>query len=203
MQVEREQINIEETKAVGKSFADSVKTIMAGNAIIGMVFAGVLQYLWGMVNTLQVINLAIIYDCLLPENMLVILSEVNKACNFDFYNTENLYIKMFGFEDTESFSPKFEEAGFEGSNFIISIGPIFIFIVLFPMFLLIRALVGRTCAKQCSLKCCQSTFVHEIAYLPIFITFMLESCIGIGFSCAICIKFVSLRITDILHLLRV
>ena len=180
-------INIEETKKMGKSFADSVKTIMASNAIISVLFAGVLQYLWGMVNTLQVFNLAIIYNCLLPENMLVILAEVNKACNFDFYNTETMYETLFGFEETESFSQKFEEAGFEGSNFINQIGPVFIFIVLFPMWILIRSLVGRICAKQCTHKCCQSTFIHEIAYLPIFITFMHESCIGIGFSCSICL----------------
>lgn len=41
-QVERNEINIEETKKVGESFADSVKTIMASNAIISILFAGVL-----------------------------------------------------------------------------------------------------------------------------------------------------------------
>ena len=177
---------------MGSDFADSVKAIMAGNAFVSLLFAGVLQYLWGMVNTLQLINLAIIYKLLLPENMLVIQIEINKACNFDFYNTENLYMETFSFGETESFSDQFEIAGFEGSNFIIIIGPIFGFIVLLPMWFLFKELVRRICHKFCFLKCCQSIFLSHVPYFPIFITFMLESCIEIAFASTISIKMVSI-----------
>eukprot|EP00354_Favella_ehrenbergii_P012415 CAMPEP_0170450710 /NCGR_PEP_ID=MMETSP0123-20130129/160_1 /TAXON_ID=182087 /ORGANISM="Favella ehrenbergii, Strain Fehren 1" /LENGTH=56 /DNA_ID=CAMNT_0010712091 /DNA_START=1796 /DNA_END=1966 /DNA_ORIENTATION=- len=55
--------------------------------------------------------MAIFYSVLLPENMHIILVEVNKACNFDFYSTENLDNEAFQFGDTPSFSDQFEVAG--------------------------------------------------------------------------------------------
>lgn len=123
---------------------------MASNYLIGLIFAGILQYLWNMVNTLQLVNLVIIYDLLLPENMLIIQSLVNKACNFDFYNTDYLYKRMFGFQETESFSDQFEIAGFEGSNFVMFIGPIFGFIVFGFAWTIFKAIVVRACAKGSS-----------------------------------------------------
>ena len=47
---------------------------------------------------------------MMPENMQVILTEVNKACNFDFYNTEDFYTRLFGFAETPSFSEQFDAA---------------------------------------------------------------------------------------------
>ena len=67
--VKYQTIQVEEIKSIGNSFADTVKDIMACNLIISLVFAGALQYLWGMVN---IINLAILYGIFLPENLHII-----------------------------------------------------------------------------------------------------------------------------------
>lgn len=40
--------------------------------------------------------------------------------------------------ETESFNENFIEAGIEGSNFIIGIGPMFIFVVLFIFYMLVH-----------------------------------------------------------------
>mmetsp|Transcript_18451 Transcript_18451/g.24777 ORF Transcript_18451/g.24777 Transcript_18451/m.24777 type:complete len:86 (+) Transcript_18451:289-546(+) len=83
---------------------------MAGNFMISLIFAGALQYLWGMVNSLQVMVISIVYATFMPENLHVILIEVTKACSFDFYQTEDIYMEIFDFAETESFSETFEDA---------------------------------------------------------------------------------------------
>ena len=105
-------------------------------------------------------NMALLYEVLLPENMQIILVEVNNACNFDFYNTEELYNQLFEFKDTPTFSETFEAAGIEGSNFVLSIGTLFFFIVLFPAWLLFKALVAMIITKTnlLKIKCCVKTF---------------------------------------------
>ena len=40
-------------------------------------------------------NMALLYGVFLPDNLQIILIEVTKACNFDFYNTEELYTDAF------------------------------------------------------------------------------------------------------------
>lgn len=58
---------------------------MAGNLFISLLMAYALQYLWGMVNSLQLIVLASLFDLLIPENAKVIQVEIMKACAFDFF----------------------------------------------------------------------------------------------------------------------
>ena len=67
--VKIEYIDVKSVKQIGSSCADSVKSIMAGNLFISIAFAGALQYLWGMVNSLQIMVLGVLYGVLLPDNL--------------------------------------------------------------------------------------------------------------------------------------
>ena len=138
-------------------------------------------------------NMALLYEVLLPENMFIIFFEVNNACNFEFYDTEELYNELFGFKDTPAFSRTFEDAGIYGSNFVLSIGTLFLFIILFPAWLLIKASVAiiLTKVKGPKIKCCEKIFLSDSNALPITFIFLLESCIEIGFACCISIKLMS------------
>ena len=44
------------------TFAAAVKTIMAGNFFISLLLASVIQYLWGMINSLQIIVLGVLLN---------------------------------------------------------------------------------------------------------------------------------------------
>ena len=66
-----------------------------------------------------------------------------KLCAFDFYQTEDLYTSMLGIEAGESFSEIFEEADFGGKNYIIMIGPIFIYMIIFIPYIIIHQLSMR------------------------------------------------------------
>ena len=48
-----------------------------------------------MVNSLQVMVLAVLYGILLPGNLQIILMEVAKASNFDFFSTQDIYMDVF------------------------------------------------------------------------------------------------------------
>ena len=91
-------IAAETEQTLSDGFARAVTAIMAGNFFVSLIFASALQYLWGMVNALQIMVLAVLFDILLPSNVMVILREITKACNFDFFYTADLYTVWFGFK---------------------------------------------------------------------------------------------------------
>ena len=55
-----------------------------------------------------------------------------KLCALDFFQTELIFEKL-GLEKGKSLNAIFEEAGLEGHNFIIGIGPIFFYLFIFPI----------------------------------------------------------------------
>jgi len=80
-----------------------------------------------------------------------ILVPILRLSNFDVFKTDYLYFLLFGFGHTESFDQVFEEAGYEGSNFIVGIGPIFIGLVLYifwiPLQLLLKMIIVKSRVK--------------------------------------------------------
>lgn len=85
--LEPEYSSQEITKGFQDSFAAAVQTIMAANGLISIVFAGALQFLWGLINSLQIIVLSVLFNLQIPENAKVIQVEILKACAFDFFQT--------------------------------------------------------------------------------------------------------------------
>ena len=71
---------------------------------------------------------------------------------FDLFHTEKILNGVFHFKTTESVSTIFDDAGYTGSNFIIGIGPIFLMLVLYAIYLAIRAIVRRNCKEERTYK---------------------------------------------------
>ena len=78
-----------------------------------------------------------------PKNAMIIQITILKLCAFDFFGTEKFYEKALGLEKGKSFSDIFDQAGLEGHNFIIGIGPIFFYFLLFPLGILLHQLSRR------------------------------------------------------------
>ena len=76
-----------------------------------------------------------------------ILVPILRLSNFDVFKTDYLYFLLFGFGHTESFDQIFEDAGFEGFNFIVGIGPIFIGLVLYFTWILLQSLIRAIIVK--------------------------------------------------------
>ena len=125
---------------IADNFSSGVKSILAGNAFTTILLATALQYLWGMVNALQIMVMTVFFHSLIPPNASVIMVEILKSCNFELFDSEP-YFEYFSFGNSESYSDTFEEAGFEGSIFVMGLGCVFIFVVLFPAYILFHALM--------------------------------------------------------------
>ena len=78
-----------------------------------------------------------------PKNAMIIQITILKLCAFDFFGTEKFYEKVLGLEKGKSFSDIFDQAGLEGHNFIIGIGPIFFYLLIFPLGVLLHQLSRR------------------------------------------------------------
>lgn len=74
---------------------------------------------------------------------MVVNIELLKLAAFDLFQTEWLLEKVFSFSSSPSFSDTFDQAAYEGSNFIILIAPLFIYMCAYLFFLFIRWVVVR------------------------------------------------------------
>ena len=108
-----------------------------------------------------------------------------KLCAFDLFRTEEVYTKIFNFKETDSYSDSFDAASFSGSNFIIGIGTLFIFVVLFPIFILIHTICRKSFKGNQRYKFLNS-FLEQKFFFVIFMIFILEGCLEIGMTCSIC-----------------
>ena len=111
---------------------------MLGNGILAIFLSGILQYLMGLLSVLQLMVIPVLFSLNHAANIKVIQVTILKLCAFDFFKTEWLYENVFGLEEGESYSDVFDEAGLEGHNFIMGIGPIFLYILAFPVGILIH-----------------------------------------------------------------
>ena len=82
---------------------------------------------------LQLCALMVLFNVKTPANTKSILVKMLELSNFDIYKTEQLYNHIFSFIETEPYNQLFESAGFDTSNFIVGIGPIFISVVVFSV----------------------------------------------------------------------
>lgn len=148
---------------------------------------GVLQYLWGLVNTLQMIVLTALFSVMMPANCEEILFTIMKLTNLDIFRTEDIIGAIFGFADTEPLNKQFYLAGFESSNFFIELGPILFLAIGFIFLLLIKLALGYILLE---LLGSDSTLARIIRKpFPIRITilrFFLEGCVDMGLVALIC-----------------
>ena len=164
---------------------------MASNLVLSLVLASALQYLWGMVNSLQIMVLGMFFKLLFPANSAIIQTEILKSCAFDFFHTEIYYQEIFNFKDSDSLTELFEDAEISGSIFIIGIGPVFIFITLFPLYILSHKMANYLCKGETTCKCCQN-FLGPKNFSIIAMAFLLEGCLELGLTASICVLMVSI-----------
>ena len=126
---------------------------MGTNFILSIFMVGMLQFLWGLINTLQMIMFTVLLSVDYPVNCFQIMIAIMKLTNLDVINTQTYIEAIFTFKvETEPFDGKFEEAGYESSNFILELGTLF-FIISASVFLyLVRKLcqvMTQPCGKNC------------------------------------------------------
>ena len=99
---------------------------------------------------------------------------------------ESFYTGTLKLHKGESFSPSFDSAGMDGSNFIVGIGPIFVSMIAFPIYVLIHKTTKYIFQGQTE-NARIVRFISNQHYKVIVIKFLEESCLEIGLTAWICI----------------
>lgn len=82
------------------------------NILTSFIFAYLLQYLWGMINTLQLMMMTALFSIQPPINTQMFMFALLKFVNFDIYNTEELWNMIFHLKEQGPFNAIFEHGGF-------------------------------------------------------------------------------------------
>ena len=124
-----------------KFFGDSYLAFLGANLILTLIFSTSMQFMWGLINTLQIIVLTVLFDLKTPINVLVVLIQMLQLSNFNLFPTDLMYNTIFDFTETEPFNQVFEEAGFENSNFILLAGPFLLLVILYFLWTFIQKIL--------------------------------------------------------------
>ena len=166
-----------------------MKTIFGSSLVLSVIFAAVLQYIWGMINTLQIIVLTCLFTRLeIPMSADEVMKMILRLCALDFIQTDKV-LEKFGFRDTDAFdlipddegntTSKWQEVGFDSSNFIQLLGPVYFIIHIFTVFVILKWIAEKMCVR------CGDNFItrrvrSKIDFSGIITRFMLEGAIGMG-----------------------
>lgn len=127
------------------------------NAFVSFFAAYMLQYIWGMINALQMIVLTALFAFQIPFNAQMLMISILDLVSLEFIDTGFLLEEIFDFRETDAFGTyedeyggevsQFAESGFETSNFIELLGSVFFVIILtvaFQLFISLLKLLTRS-----------------------------------------------------------
>ena len=75
----------------------------SANFLLSLFTSGFLQFLWSMINTLQIVMLTSLFNLEFPDNATRIMTMIMQLCAADFTDTESFFNEVFGFRDTDVF----------------------------------------------------------------------------------------------------
>ena len=86
-----------------------MKTVLFTQTVVTYMLSPVIQYLWGLINSLQIIVLTNLYSIpQKPFNIKRILVKISELVAFDFIETEAIYSKLFGFKEQSDLNLTFK-----------------------------------------------------------------------------------------------
>ena len=149
-QVSAEQLAMIES--VGDASSGFLSVFMSTNVFLSIFMIQLLQYLWGLINTLQMIVIIVLFNVQFPLNTAQILIDIMALSNLDLFEVDGYITAMFNFGvQTKAFNEKFDAAGFETSTFTIELGMIF-FIVLFSFAFLVFKQILKLATYKCGIN---------------------------------------------------
>ena len=129
-----------------------------------------------------------------------IMKTILKLCALDFMQTDKIYAFLFDFRETDAFdlipdedgekNSKWKQTGFESSNFILLLGPVYIIVHVYLIFVFLKWIAKKMCTR-CGNNCVTRRVREKIDYPSIITRFMLEGAIGMGLPVLISLVMVS------------
>lgn len=68
----------------GENVKNALSAFLGANLVISLVSASLLQYLWGMINALQIVVLTVLFNLEVPINSDMVMKMMLKFCSMDF-----------------------------------------------------------------------------------------------------------------------
>ena len=140
--------------ALTEGIESALKSFLTANLFVSVFTAGMLQYLWSLINTLQIIVLTVLFMLDIPINAEMIMILILEMCSLEFLPTETIFKYMHSFRETNPFASKIDEngedtskfaaAGYENSNYWQLLGPIFFIIACFILFAILKQICRRS-----------------------------------------------------------
>ena len=131
----------------------SIKAAMIGSFILSLLFSGMMQLLWTIVNTLQIIMLTELFNLDIPYNAEYFMLSILKLVTLEFVPTDETFDAIFRFRDKDAFNTfvskdgqklsRWEESGFESAFFIPLMGAFFFVVISSWLFACSKALCVR------------------------------------------------------------
>lgn len=118
----------------------------AASVGMGIFMAASMQFLWGMVNTIQMMTHLSLLSLTFPSNCLSLYKIIINIANFEFLDSEGILNKMFFNqfdEEEESFNTKFDLLGYGALNMIMNLGTGFIIFLLTMMLIFVLIVFYR------------------------------------------------------------
>ena len=99
-----------------------------------------LNYLWGMINGVQILSIMPLVDCDMPGNAQSFFMQIYKIASFDLVDVSFLTIRISDKlklnENMDSISNRMQGFGFNTTSQINNLGIVFVFFMLVVMYLI-------------------------------------------------------------------
>ena len=140
---------LELVEMITKKTDNALKVFFSANIFLSFFMASLLQYLWGMINSLQIIVLTDLFGLQnVPPNASMVMQSILKMCSLEFIDTGFVLEALFNFRETSAFSTrvtedgvessKFADAGYESAIFFELLGPLLFVMIVFCLMVLLR-----------------------------------------------------------------
>ncbi|CDW89601.1 UNKNOWN [Stylonychia lemnae] len=124
--------DIESIQDASTIISKLLEVIIIGCLLMGILAGSSLQFLWGLINTLQLVTHTPLFTIQYTANIWIFLKILFDIVNLDFYNAELLLQNIFQLKSSdnyESYNDRFAFLGYDNSNFIQLIGSPMLFLL--------------------------------------------------------------------------
>lgn len=142
----------------------ALKYFVGSNIFMSFFLVNLLQYLWGLINTLQIIVMTDLFSLRnVPPNATLVMQMILKLCTLEFFDVSFLLEWAFNFRKTSAFMTKtnsigikhskFADAGYGSAIFFELMGPLLVGVVVFCVLTFLRIL-AMLILKKCTRDNC-------------------------------------------------
>jgi hypothetical protein len=164
---------------------------LGANLIFAIPFGALMQYLWGLINSLQTVYIAVLLNLQYTSNIKLVLQDIAFVGNIDLWQAEKYFFNpYFNFRETPSFSSEADALDMGGSVFIVLLGSMFISMMLFIPYVIVVGIL-KCVVKEVSGCHRVRECVKPIQFIQIFVIFIMEGFIEIALSAAFTLTYLS------------